>query len=210
MPKIQINFCKVEELLQIPGIGRALADRILALREASDITAESLVEIPHIRNPSEIIEHFDFAPFTERLSVSDDRSPSRDDPTPEASKLPSPYPYDAYPKDALPSHIVKPTEGEESQSKVSEDNPREKAEAIDRETSPQPKAVSFDSPKKYKSSTRERVSPVSSPDRKDRKDSRRDDDDEGLYSDSPPRRSRQGRDQYESRGETDRRLPSIV
>ena len=53
MPKIQINYCKPEELLQVPNIGKTLAERTLVLRdlEASDITAESLIEIPHIRNP---------------------------------------------------------------------------------------------------------------------------------------------------------------
>ena len=56
MPKIQINYCKPEELLQVPNISKTLAERILVLREASDITAEWLVEIPHNRNPSEIVE----------------------------------------------------------------------------------------------------------------------------------------------------------
>ena len=102
MDKVRINYCTVEDLVKLPGIGMATAERILVLREASgDITEESLISVPHIRNVAELIKLFDFTP-----SQGAARREAPPSPLPRARRASSPpimpYPYDRFPAPVRP------------------------------------------------------------------------------------------------------------
>ena len=47
MAKLKINYCDLQDLQAVPGIGFAIASRILDLRDKMDITPELLMRIPY-------------------------------------------------------------------------------------------------------------------------------------------------------------------
>ena len=47
--KLPINLCSYEDLLGLPYVGKAIADKIWAVRKNNDITPEILAAIPHVR-----------------------------------------------------------------------------------------------------------------------------------------------------------------
>ena len=59
LQKVFINFCSYDELLSLPSVGEATADRIWDLRKRGDITEESLAQVPHIRM-HEISQYIDY------------------------------------------------------------------------------------------------------------------------------------------------------
>ena len=63
MEKVFINFCKVADLMRVPGIGNILAQRILSFREDRNITPDLFPTITGVRNVPELIKYFDFTPF---------------------------------------------------------------------------------------------------------------------------------------------------
>nr|XP_054772380.1 deleted in malignant brain tumors 1 protein-like [Lytechinus pictus] len=97
MDKICINFCDRDDLLRVPGIGSANAERILALREATvNITPELLASVPYIRNLNEAIDGFDFTPAGADALV-------HISPVPQARmRTPTP-PIAPYPDDRVPA-----------------------------------------------------------------------------------------------------------
>ena len=65
MQAVNINLCDEEDLLELPGIGRALAARICAERDRlGNLTEESLANISHINLSSDLVSLIDFKPYT--------------------------------------------------------------------------------------------------------------------------------------------------
>ena len=96
MDKIKINYCDIQDLQAVPGIGFATASRILDLREKMDITPELLKRIPHIRNPLEAVKYFDFQLFHNATGAPKQMG-ATDSLAQDLSSLPSLYSYDTYP-----------------------------------------------------------------------------------------------------------------
>ena len=50
MTRVLINFCSIEELMSLPGVGAKGADNILEMREAKgDLELEDLRHVPYLR-----------------------------------------------------------------------------------------------------------------------------------------------------------------
>jgi hypothetical protein len=67
-PKIPgpVNFCSIEELMSLPGVGAKEADTILEMREAKgDLELEDLSHVPYLRLTPQLIKCLDFTPFEE-------------------------------------------------------------------------------------------------------------------------------------------------
>jgi predicted DNA-binding helix-hairpin-helix protein len=66
MSRVLINYCSIEELLSLPGVGAQGADEILEMREAKgDLELEDLSHVPYLRLIPQLIRCFAFAPFEE-------------------------------------------------------------------------------------------------------------------------------------------------
>ena len=79
MERLPINYCSHRDLTTVPGIGDALAERIMSLRTVhGDVTADMLADLPYVRNMPDMLDSFDFRPY---VSISDkmasDAAPSR-------------------------------------------------------------------------------------------------------------------------------------
>jgi predicted DNA-binding helix-hairpin-helix protein len=49
MTRVLINFCSIEELMSLPGVGAKGADKILEMREAKgDLELEDLSHVPYL------------------------------------------------------------------------------------------------------------------------------------------------------------------
>ena len=145
----------------VAGIGNALADRILTLRDEKNITEHSFLAVPRLKT-SETVGYFNFEPYPQELhsdagtavvleeggeldSLQDSgqlsaRTHSRS--PPQLTKVdagsvkqpPAPYPYETYPQGTLPAHIGKSAELSSREGEM-----REKRDADQR---PRPKAPS--------------------------------------------------------------------
>jgi predicted DNA-binding helix-hairpin-helix protein len=50
MSRVLINYCSIEELMSLPGVGAKGADKILEMREAKgDLELEDLSHVPYLR-----------------------------------------------------------------------------------------------------------------------------------------------------------------
>jgi predicted DNA-binding helix-hairpin-helix protein len=80
MTRVLINFCSIEELMSLPGIGAKGADKILELREAKgDLELEHLSQVPYLRLTPQLIKYLDFTPFEDKegLASIDERHRER-------------------------------------------------------------------------------------------------------------------------------------
>ena len=58
--KVLINYCVVDELLEIPGIGPSIVKRILEFRKThGDFTSESFSAMVRVKNLSEVLSCLD-------------------------------------------------------------------------------------------------------------------------------------------------------
>ena len=104
--KVLINYCVVDELLEIPGIGPIIAKRIVEYRKAhGDFTVESFSALAYVKNLSEVLSYLDFSSYSleqqEVVSVGAEKSPlpsleqqskSKTSVTKESSSGIKPYP----------------------------------------------------------------------------------------------------------------------
>ncbi|MEW8548560.1 MAG: hypothetical protein AB2693_34090 [Candidatus Thiodiazotropha sp.] len=75
--KIKINKCSYRTLLDLPGVGRKIADLILQQRDIlGSITAETIRNIPRLQVTQELLDKLDFEPY--EGDPNDDRSKERD------------------------------------------------------------------------------------------------------------------------------------
>jgi hypothetical protein len=66
MTRVLINFCSIEELMLLPGVGAKGADTILEMREAKgDLELEDISQVPYLRLTPHLIKCLDFTPFKE-------------------------------------------------------------------------------------------------------------------------------------------------
>ena len=66
MTRVLINFCSIEELMSLPGVGAKGADNILEMREAKgDLELEDLWHVPYLRLTPQLIKCLDVTPFDE-------------------------------------------------------------------------------------------------------------------------------------------------
>jgi predicted DNA-binding helix-hairpin-helix protein len=71
---VLINFCSIEELMPLPGIGAKGADKILEMREAKgDLELEDLSHVPYLRLIPQLIKCLDFTPFEEGEGLGEKR-----------------------------------------------------------------------------------------------------------------------------------------
>jgi hypothetical protein len=79
MTRVLINFCSIEELMSLPGIGAKGADKILEIREAKgDLELEDLSQVPYLRRTPQLIKCLDFTPFEDKEGLGE-RSGSLDE-----------------------------------------------------------------------------------------------------------------------------------
>ena len=109
--KVLINFCVVDELLEIPGIGPIIANRIVEYRKAhGDFTVESFSALAHVKNLSEVLSYLDFSSCPleqeEVVFAGAEKSPLPSLEQQSKSKTPvskdsalgiKPYPYEYFP-----------------------------------------------------------------------------------------------------------------
>ena len=109
--KVLINYCVVDELLEIPGIGPNIAKRIVEYRKAhGDFTVESFSAMAHVKNLLEVLSYLDFSSYSleqqEVVSAGAEKSPlpsleqqskSKTSVTKESSSGIKPYPYEVFP-----------------------------------------------------------------------------------------------------------------
>ena len=61
MTRVLINFCSIEELMSLPGIGAKGADKILEMREAKgDLELEDLCHVPYLRLTPQMLGFYPF------------------------------------------------------------------------------------------------------------------------------------------------------
>jgi DNA uptake protein ComE-like DNA-binding protein len=66
MTCVLINYCSIEELMSLPGVGAKGSDNILEMREAKvDLELEDLRHVPYLRIIPQLIRCLDFTPFEE-------------------------------------------------------------------------------------------------------------------------------------------------
>jgi hypothetical protein len=74
MTRVLINFCSIEELMSLPGIGAKGADKILEMREAKgDLELEDLSHVPYLRLTPQLIKCLDFTPFEDKEGLGERR-----------------------------------------------------------------------------------------------------------------------------------------
>ena len=62
--KVKINYCSPRELMNLPGIGRALTDAILNLRDRlGNIKPEDLEQIQYLSVTQTLLDQIDFEPY---------------------------------------------------------------------------------------------------------------------------------------------------
>jgi predicted DNA-binding helix-hairpin-helix protein len=66
MSRVLINYCSIEGLMSLPGVGAKGADKILEMRDAKgDLELEDLSHVPYLRLTSQLIRCLDSAHFEE-------------------------------------------------------------------------------------------------------------------------------------------------
>jgi len=66
MSRILINYCSIEKLMSLPGVGVKVADKILEIREAKgNLELEDLRLVPYLRLTPQLIRCLEFALFEE-------------------------------------------------------------------------------------------------------------------------------------------------
>jgi hypothetical protein len=74
MTRVLINFCSIEELMSLPGVGAKGADKILAMRETKgDLELEDLSQVPYLRLTPRLIKCLDFTPFEDKEGLGERR-----------------------------------------------------------------------------------------------------------------------------------------
>jgi predicted DNA-binding helix-hairpin-helix protein len=74
MSRVLINYCSIDELMSLPGVGAKGADKILEMREAKgDLELEDLSHVPYLRLTTQLIRCFAFAPFEEGEGLGERR-----------------------------------------------------------------------------------------------------------------------------------------
>ena len=64
MTRVLINFCSIEELMSLPGVGAKGADNILEMRGVKgDLELEDLWHVPYLRLTPQLIICLDLATF---------------------------------------------------------------------------------------------------------------------------------------------------
>ena len=118
MEKIQVNYATSQDLQDVPGIDRNIADKIVQMRDVCGMMTRKLFcSVPHIKHPETIADYLDFRPFEsdEESEIADPRRRSRQPSSsagpswatadtvfdgPHSSRSgarPHPYPYERYP-----------------------------------------------------------------------------------------------------------------
>ena len=66
MTRVLANYCSIEELMSLPGVGAKGSDNILEMREAKvDLELEDLRHVSYLRIIPQLIRCLDFTPFAE-------------------------------------------------------------------------------------------------------------------------------------------------
>ena len=66
MTRVLINYCSIEELMSLPGVGAKGADKILEMRETKgDLELEDLSHVPYLRLTPPLIRCLYFTHFEE-------------------------------------------------------------------------------------------------------------------------------------------------
>jgi DNA uptake protein ComE-like DNA-binding protein len=66
MTRVLINYCSIEELMSLPGVGAKGTDKILEMREAKgDLELEDLSHVSYLRITPQLIRCLDVTPFEE-------------------------------------------------------------------------------------------------------------------------------------------------
>jgi hypothetical protein len=74
MTCVLINYCSIEELMSLPGVGAKGSDNILEMREAKvDLELEDLRHVPYLRIIPQLIRCLDFTPFEEGKGLGERR-----------------------------------------------------------------------------------------------------------------------------------------
>ena len=64
MSRVLIDYCPIEELTSLPGVGAKVADKILEMWEAKvDLELENLRHVPYLRLTPQLIRCLNFAPL---------------------------------------------------------------------------------------------------------------------------------------------------
>jgi hypothetical protein len=79
MSRVLIDYCPIEELMSLPGVGAKVADTILEMWEAKgDLELEGLRHVPYLRLTLQLIRCLDFAPLDDGEELGE-RSGSLDE-----------------------------------------------------------------------------------------------------------------------------------
>ena len=74
MTRVLINFCSIEELKSLPGVGAKGADTILEMREAKgDLELEDISHVPYLRLTPQLIKCLDFTTFEDKEGLVERR-----------------------------------------------------------------------------------------------------------------------------------------
>ena len=74
MARVLINYCSIEELMSLPGVGVKGADKILEMREAKeDLELEDLSHVPYLRLTPQLIRFLNVTTFEEGEGLGDRR-----------------------------------------------------------------------------------------------------------------------------------------